>query len=43
MTDERRNHILSHPEMAGLDEAIERAIATPDSVVESVSDMETRL
>ena len=43
LTDERRNHILRHPEMVGLDEDIERALATPDSVVESVSDTETRL
>jgi hypothetical protein len=43
LTEERRNHILRHPEMVGLDEDIERAVATPDSVVESVSDTETRL
>jgi hypothetical protein len=29
--------------MVGLDEDIERAVATPDCVVESVSDTETRL
>jgi hypothetical protein len=43
LSEERRNHILRHPEMVGLDEDIERAVATPDSVVESVSDSETRL
>jgi hypothetical protein len=43
LTDERRNHILRHPEMVGLDEDIERALARPDSVVESVSDTESRL
>ena len=43
LTEERRNHILRHPEMVGLDEDIERAVAMPDSVVESVSDTETRL
>ena len=43
LTDERRNHILRHPEMVGLDEDVERTLATPDSVVESVSDTETRL
>ena len=43
LTEERRNHILRHPEMVGLDEDIERAVATPDSVVESVTDTETRL
>ena len=42
LTEERRNHILRHMEMVGLDEDIERAVATPDSVVESVSDTETR-
>lgn len=29
--------------MVGLDEDIERALATPDSVAESISDAETRL
>jgi hypothetical protein len=43
LTDERRNHVLQHPEMVGLDGDIERALATADSVVESVSDTETRL
>ena len=43
LTDERRNHILQHPEMVGLDEDLERARATPSSVVESVSDAQTRL
>ena len=43
LTDERLSHILRHPEMVGLEEDIERALATPDSVVESVSDTETQL
>jgi len=43
MTDERRSHILRHPEMVGLDDDIRQALGTPDSVVESVSDSETRL
>ncbi len=43
LTDERHRHILQHPEMAGLDENIERALGAPDSVVESLSDSETRL
>jgi hypothetical protein len=42
-TDERHRHILEHPEMAGVDDEIEHALAAPDSVVESVSDPETRL
>ena len=43
LTDERHRHILQHPEMAGSDEDIERAVAAPDSVIQSVSDSETRL
>jgi hypothetical protein len=43
LTDERQNHILQHPEMVGLNEDIERALMTPDSVIESLSDLETRL
>lgn len=43
LTDERRQHLLRHPEMVGLDDDIERALVTPDSVVESTSDSETRL
>jgi hypothetical protein len=43
LTDERRSHILRHPEMVGLDDDIERALATPDCVVESASDSDTRL
>ena len=42
-TDERHRHILDHPEMAAVDAEIEHALAGPDSVVESVSDPETRL
>ena len=29
LTDERRRHLLSHPEMAGLEPLLERAIAAP--------------
>lgn len=43
LTDERHRHILEHPEMAGLDDDIEHAVAAPDSVVESASDSETQL
>lgn len=43
LTIERQNHILQHPEMVGLDEEIERALATPDSVVVSLSDADIRL
>jgi len=43
LTDERHRHILQHPEMVGLDEEVEHTLAAPDSVVESVSDSETRL
>jgi hypothetical protein len=43
LTDERHRHILQHPEMVGLDDEIQHALAAPGSVVESVSDAETRL
>lgn len=43
LTDERYRHILEHPEMVGLDHEIEHAVAAPETVVESLSDSETRL
>ncbi len=43
MTDERRSHILRHPEMVALDDDIANALAAPDSVVESASDSATQL
>ena len=38
LTDERRRHLLSHPEMAGLEPLLERAIAAPQRVVRSRTD-----
>ena len=38
LTDERLAHILEHPEMVGLEGAIETTLAHPETVVESLSD-----
>ena len=43
LTDERREHILEHPEMKALDSAIEETLAHPEVVVESKSDADARL
>lgn len=43
LTDERREHILSHPEMSGLEDSISEVLATPEAVVRSRSDPEARL
>ena len=43
LTIERQRHILQHPEMVGLGEEIDRALAGPDCVVVSLSDADTRL
>jgi hypothetical protein len=43
LTDERLNHIHEHPEMAGLDAAIEATLAHPQQVVQSFSDPQARL
>jgi len=43
LTDERRAHILEHPEMVGLEEAIEKTLVQPQKVVESFSDPQARL
>ena len=43
LTDERRAHILEHPEMAPLEQAIVEALLTPECVVQSASDEGTRL
>lgn len=43
LTDERRNHIVQHPEMVGLDAAIERALTEPQHVVQSATDAEARM
>ena len=43
LTDERLAHILEHPEMAGLEGAIEETLTHPEKVVESFSDPQARL
>ena len=43
LTSERLTHILEHPEMAGMEQAIEETLARPEKVVESLSDPDTRL
>lgn len=43
LTDERMAHILRHPEMTGLEAAIDRALTHPETVVESLSDPLVRL
>jgi hypothetical protein len=43
LTAERLAHILDHPEMVGMEPAIERTSAHPERVVESFADPEARL
>ena len=43
LTDERLAHILEHPEMGGLERAIEETLAQPERVLESFSDPDARL
>ena len=43
LTGERLAHIMEHPEMAGLENAIAETLAQPEGVVESLSDPEARL
>ena len=43
LTDDRLAHILDHPEMAGMEPAIEEALLRPARVVECFSDPEARL
>ncbi len=38
LTDERRQHILEHPEMQGLELAIGETLANPETVISSLSD-----
>ena len=38
LTDERLAHILEHPEMAGMEDAIEETLVSPESVVQSGTD-----
>jgi len=43
LTDERLAHIVEHPEMVGLEAAIEETLKTPNLVIQSVSDQTARL
>lgn len=43
LTDERLNHILEHPEMRSMGPAIEKALANPEAVFQSVSDPKAHL
>jgi hypothetical protein len=43
LTDERLAHILEHPEMAGMEQAIEATLRSPERVVSSLSDPQARL
>jgi hypothetical protein len=38
LTDERREHILEHPEMTEMEPAIEETLRNPEKVVQSLSD-----
>ncbi len=42
-TDERMAHILEHPEMHGMEGAIEETLLRPETVVQSASDREAHL
>jgi len=43
LTDERRAHILDHPEMASFEAAIAETLKQPALVVQSISDEAARL
>lgn len=43
LTDERLAHIREHPEMVGLDAAIEQALRQPEVVIQSASDDQAHL
>ena len=43
LTDERLAHILEHPEMADLEQAIEETLLRPERVTESFSDQTAKL
>ena len=38
LTDERRQHILEHPEMAGMERALEETLRDPQLVIRSTTD-----
>lgn len=43
LTEERLAHILEHPEMRGMEQAIEETLLHPERVVQSFSDPQARL
>lgn len=43
LTDERRNHILEHPETSPFEGSIGETLVVPDAVVQSLSDPDVRL
>ena len=43
LTDERLAHILEHPEMRGLERALEETLLNAERVIQSFSDPEARL
>jgi hypothetical protein len=43
LTEERRKHILDHPEMAELEPAISETVREPEYVIQSLSDKQARL
>ncbi len=43
LTDERLAHIVEHPEMVGMEAALEETLARPQHVVESFSDSQAKL
>lgn len=43
LTDERLKHILDHPEMVGIIDAVPETLAHPEEVIQSLSDPEAYL
>lgn len=43
LTDERLAHVLEHPEMVGMEHAIEQTLLAPALVVQSSADVDARL
>jgi hypothetical protein len=43
LTQERWQHIAEHPEMTGMQSAVEDTLRSPEVVVQSLSDARTRL
>ena len=43
LTDERLKHILAHPEMNGMIDAVKNTLADPEKVIQSLSDSEAHL